>query len=162
LLEPVQGEGGVNAASQEYLHEVRRLCDERGILFMLDEVQTGLGRTGRWFGFQHYGLQPDVVTMAKALGNGLPIGACWARADVAQAVEPGGHATTFGGQPLATATARAVLAEMERIDAPARARDAGEHLSAALAELDGVADVRGMGLLVAAQLDEGRDARQVT
>jgi predicted acetylornithine/succinylornithine family transaminase len=161
LLEPVQGEGGVNPASQEYLHAVRRVCDERGILFMLDEVQTGLGRTGRWFGFQHYDLHPDVVTMAKALGNGLPIGACWARADVAGAFEPGDHATTFGGQPLATATARAVLAEMERIDAPARARDAGEHLTRGLTELDGVADVRGMGLLIAAQLDEGRDARQV-
>jgi acetylornithine/N-succinyldiaminopimelate aminotransferase len=162
LLEPVQGEGGVNPASQQYLEAVRRLCDERGILFMLDEVQTGLGRTGRWFGFQHYGVPPDVVTMAKALGNGLPIGACWARADVARAFEPGDHATTFGGQPLATATARAVLAEMERIDAPARARDSGEHLIAALSELDGVADVRGMGLLIAAQLEEGRDARQVT
>ncbi len=162
LLEPVQGEGGVNPASQQYLDAVRRLCDERGILFMLDEVQTGLGRTGRWFGFQHYGVQPDVVTLAKALGNGLPIGACWARADVAGVFEPGDHATTFGGQPLATATARAVLAEMERIDAPARARDAGEHLAGALSELDGVADVRGMGLLIAAQLEEGRDARQVT
>jgi predicted acetylornithine/succinylornithine family transaminase len=161
LLEPVQGEGGVNPASTEYLQAVRALCDERGILFMLDEVQTGLGRTGRWFGFQHYDVQPDVVTMAKALGNGLPIGACWARDDVAQAFEPGDHATTFGGQPLATATARAVLAEMERIDAPERARAAGDRLMEALAELDGVADVRGMGLLIAAQLVDGRDARQV-
>jgi acetylornithine/succinyldiaminopimelate/putrescine aminotransferase len=162
LLEPVQGEGGVNPASTEYLQAVRDLCDERGILFMVDEVQTGLGRTGRWFGFQHYDVRPDVVTMAKALGNGLPIGACWARTEIAEAFEPGDHATTFGGQPLATATARAVLAEMERIDAPARARNAGKHLMEALAELDGVADVRGMGLLVAAQLEDGRDARQVT
>ncbi|HEX2382502.1 MAG TPA: aspartate aminotransferase family protein [Acidimicrobiales bacterium] len=162
LLEPVQGEGGVNPASKEYLQAVRRLCDERGILFMVDEVQTGLARTGRWFGFQHYDVRPDVVTMAKALGNGLPIGACWARDDVARAFEPGDHATTFGGQPLATATARAVLGEMERIDAPARARESGAHLMEALAELDGIVDVRGLGLLVAAQLEDGRDARQVT
>jgi predicted acetylornithine/succinylornithine family transaminase len=161
LLEPVQGEGGVNPASKDYLEAVRSVCDERGILFMLDEVQTGLGRTGRWFGFQHYDVQPDVVTMAKALGNGLPIGACWARADVAQAFEPGDHATTFGGQPLATATARAVLTEMERIEAPALVRAAGARLMEALAELDGVADVRGMGLLIAAELGDGRDARQV-
>ncbi len=101
LLEPVQGEGGVNPATAEYFRGVRELCDERGILFMVDEVQCGLGRTGEWFGFQHFGVRPDVVTMAKALGNGMPIGACWARADVAAAFEPGDHATTFGGQPLA-------------------------------------------------------------
>src|SRR5947209_4131926 len=100
LLEAVQGEGGVNPAPPEYLQGVRRLCDERGVLLMFDEVQTGLGRTGRWFGFQHAGVQPDVVTMAKALGNGMPIGACWARADVADAFVSGHHATTFGGQPL--------------------------------------------------------------
>ena len=91
---------------------------------MVDEVQTGLGRTGEWFGFQHYGVRPDVVTVAKALGNGVPIGACWARDDVAAAFEPGDHATTFGGQPLATAAARAVLAVMEAEDVPARARAA--------------------------------------
>ena len=162
LLEAVQGEGGVNPASRDYMTSVRQLCDERGILLMLDEVQTGLGRTGEWFGFQHFGIRPDVVTMAKALGNGLPIGACWARADVASAFEPGDHATTFGGQPLATAAARAVLTEMERLDAPARARRAGARLVDGVAELDGVAEVRGLGLLIAAQLDGGRDARQVT
>ena len=125
LLEPVQGEGGVNPATAEYLQGVRRLCDERGVLLMVDEVQTGLGRTGRWFGFQHFGVVPDVVTMAKALGNGVPIGACWARAEVADAFEPGDHATTFGGQPLATAAARAVLAVMEAEDVPARAAKRG-------------------------------------
>ncbi len=86
LLEPVQGEGGVNPAIAEYFQGVRRLCDERGLLFMVDEVQTGLGRTGEWFGFEHFGVAPDVVTMAKALGNGVPIGACWARAEVAERV----------------------------------------------------------------------------
>ncbi|MDQ6911063.1 MAG: aminotransferase class III-fold pyridoxal phosphate-dependent enzyme, partial [Actinomycetota bacterium] len=121
LLEPIQGEGGVNMAPVEYLRDVRDLCDERGVLLILDEVQTGLGRTGKWFGFQHSGISPDVVTMAKALGNGVPIGACWAGADVADAFKPGDHATTFGGQPLATAAARAVLEVMHTEDAPARA-----------------------------------------
>ena len=102
LLEPVQGEGGVNPASTEYLQAVRALCDERNILFMLDEVQTGLGRTGSWFAHQQLGVVPDVVTMAKALGNGMPIGACWARREIAAAFVPGDHATTYGGQPLAT------------------------------------------------------------
>ncbi|MGH9185789.1 MAG: aminotransferase class III-fold pyridoxal phosphate-dependent enzyme, partial [Acidimicrobiales bacterium] len=116
LLEPVQGEGGVNPASRAYFQGVRRLCDDRGALFMVDEVQTGLGRTGRWFGHQHFGVVPDVVTMAKALGNGVPIGACWARRDVAAVFEPGDHATTFGGQPLATAAALAVLDVIESED----------------------------------------------
>ena len=130
LLEPVQGEGGVNPAGQEYFTAVRRICDERGALMMVDEVQTGLGRTGEWFAhqgldFEGRSVRPDVVTMAKALGNGVPIGACWARDDVASAFVPGDHATTFGGQPLAAAAARAVLAVMEAEDVPARARPAG-------------------------------------
>jgi predicted acetylornithine/succinylornithine family transaminase len=160
LLEPVQGEGGVNPASAEYFAGVRRLCDERGVLFMVDEVQTGLGRTGRWFGFQHLGVVPDVVTMAKALGNGVPIGACWAREDVATVFEPGDHATTYGGQPLATSAARAVLATMQAEDVPARAARAGRRLADGLAALPGVASVRGAGLLLAVELD-GRDAREV-
>jgi acetylornithine/N-succinyldiaminopimelate aminotransferase len=161
LLEPVQGEGGVNPASAAYFQGVRRLCDERGVLLMVDEVQTGLGRTGRWFGFQHLGVQPDVVTMAKALGNGVPIGACWARPDVSAVFGPGDHATTYGGQPLATAAARAVLATMQAVDAPGRAARAGARLAGALAALPGVAGVRGRGLLLGVELD-GLDARQVT
>lgn len=160
LLEPVQGEGGVNPATAAYFQGVRRLCDERGVLFMVDEVQTGLGRTGRWFGFQHLGVVPDVVTMAKALGNGVPIGACWARRDVAEVFRPGDHATTFGGQPLAAAAARAVLATMEAEDVPARAERAGRRLTECLSALPGVAGVRGLGLLLAVELD-GLDARQV-
>ena len=155
LLEPVQGEGGVNPASVEYFRGVRRLCDERGILFMVDEVQTGLARTGRWFGFQHFGVEPDVVTRAKALGNGMPIGACWAKADVAGVFRPGDHATTFGGQPLATAAARAVLAVMEAEDVPTRVAVASRRLVGGLAALDAVVDVRGMGLLLAAELAPG-------
>ena len=129
LLEPVQGEGGVNPATAEYFQGVRKLCDERALLFIVDEVQTGLGRTGEWFGHQHFGVVPDVVTMAKALGNGVPIGACWAKAEVARAFEPGDHATTYGGQPLAAAAARAVLGVMEEIDAPAKATAAGARLT---------------------------------
>jgi len=152
LLEPLQGEGGVQPASAEYFAGVRAICDERDLLFIVDEVQTGLGRTGSWFGFQGLGVRPDVVTMAKALGNGMPIGACWARAEVADAFVPGDHATTFGGQPLATAAARATLAVMEATDVPARARSMGSALQGALAGLDGGA-VRGVGLLIAVELE---------
>lgn len=161
LLEPVQGEGGVNPATAEYFQGVRRLCDERGILFMVDEVQTGLGRCGSWFAHQQLGVVPDVVTMAKALGNGVPIGACWARTEVAAAFEPGDHATTFGGQPLATSAARAVLAVMEAEDVPARARRAGARIAAGATALDGVAAVRGLGLLLAIELTEGHRAPDV-
>jgi len=161
LLEPVQGEGGVNPADAAYFQGVRRLCDERGLLFMVDEVQTGLGRTGRWFGFQHLGVVPDVVTMAKALGNGVPIGACWARSEVAGVFEPGDHATTYGGQPLATAAARAVLATMESEDAPGRAAAAGARLTQSLSALPEVVSVRGQGLLLGVEL-AGLDASAVS
>jgi 4-aminobutyrate aminotransferase-like enzyme len=153
LLEAVQGEGGVVPATDEYLRAVRELCTERGVLMIVDEVQTGLGRCGSWFAHQHAGVQPDVVTMAKALGNGVPIGACWARADVASAFRPGDHATTFGGQPLATAAARKVLEVMEREDVPARATAAGARFTDALGALDHVVGVRGRGLLLAVELD---------
>ncbi len=153
LLEPVQGEGGVVVPSSDYLVGVRQLCTERNVLLMLDEVQTGLGRTGHWFAFQAQELQPDVVTMAKALGNGMPVGACWARAEVAAAFGPGDHATTFGGQPLALAAVRATLAVMEREDVPARARRAGRRLATGLGNLAGVRSVRGAGLLLAAVLE---------
>ena len=161
LVECVQGEGGVRVPSPGYLADVRRLCDERDLLLIVDEVQTGLGRTGRWFAFQHAGIQPDVVTMAKALGNGVPIGACWARAEVADAFVPGDHATTFGGQPLAASAARAVLAEMERLDVPSRAAAAGERLAKGLETLPGVASVRGLGLLVAAELEAAGSASEL-
>jgi acetylornithine/N-succinyldiaminopimelate aminotransferase len=155
LIEPLQGEGGVNPAPPGYLQAVRRICDERGVLMIVDEVQTGLGRTGRWFGFEHAGVRPDVVTLAKALGNGVPIGACWARQEVASAFVPGDHGTTYGGQPLAAAAARAVLAVMEAEDVPARAVRQGERLRSALDALPGVATVRGLGLLLAAELQAG-------
>jgi acetylornithine/succinyldiaminopimelate/putrescine aminotransferase len=148
-------------ASTEYLQAVRRLCDEREALLIVDEVQCGLGRTGRWFGFEHAGIKPDIVTMAKALGNGMPIGACWARADVASAFAPGDHATTFGGQPLAARAALATLEVMERELVPERAARAGTRLAESLQKVDGVADVRGAGLLIAAELAPGLDAKVV-
>ncbi|MCY4037824.1 MAG: acetylornithine/succinylornithine family transaminase, partial [bacterium] len=161
LLEPIQGEGGINVCSEGYFRAVRELCDDRGVLLMLDEVQTGLARTGRWFAHHHDGVEPDVVTMAKALGNGMPIGACWARTEVAAAFKPGDHATTFGGQPLAASAAKATLAVMEQLDLPARAAAAGETMRAALQALDGVAGVRGRGLLLGVELAEGRSAAEV-
>ena len=153
LLESLQGEGGVNPADVDFIVGLRRLCDERGILLILDEVQTGLGRTGRWFGFHHAGIRADIVTVAKALGNGVPIGAVWASAEVAAAFSPGDHGSTFGGQPLAASAAREVLRVMEEIDAPACAAVRGAALTSLLAALPGVTAVRGLGLLLAAELD---------
>ncbi len=164
LLEPIQGEGGVNPATTEYFQGVEALCRERDVLFMVDEVQTGLARTGRWFGFQHFDVSPDVVTMAKALGNGVPIGACWATSEVAASFIPGDHASTFGGQPLATAAARAVLDAMMAIGAPALADSVGATISRAMASLPEVTEVRGLGMLLAVELDlshAGIDAGQI-
>jgi acetylornithine/N-succinyldiaminopimelate aminotransferase len=152
LLEPILGEAGVVMPSSDYLTGVADLCRERGILLMADEIQTGLGRTGSWFCFQQGGIRPDVVTMAKALGNGVPVGACWARAEVAAAFGPGDHGSTFGGQPLAMAAARAVLDTMMDIEAPDLARVAGARLRAGLETLPGVTGVRGLGLLLGVEL----------
>lgn len=161
LLEPIQGEGGVHPATAEYFEGVRRLCDERGLLMIVDEIQTGLGRTGEWFGFQHFGVEPDVVTMAKALGNGMPIGACWAKRDVAAVFQPGDHGTTYGGQPLAASAARATLEILERVNAPQLAERAGAEFRHLLETVEGVVQVRGLGLLLAAELAVGLDAKAV-
>lgn len=161
LLEPIQGEGGVHPATAEYFEGVRRLCDERGLLMIVDEIQTGLGRTGEWFGFQHFGVEPDVVTMAKALGNGMPIGACWAKRDVAAVFQPGDHGTTYGGQPLAASAARATLEILERVNAPQLAERAGAEFRHLLETVEGVIQVRGLGLLLAAELAGGIDAKAV-
>ena len=152
ILEPILGEAGVMVPSSDYLAGVRQLCTDRNILLIMDEIQTGLGRTGQWFGFQHLGIEPDIVTMAKSLGNGVPVGACWARAEVAAAFVPGDHGSTFGGQPLAMSAARATLAVMEAEEVPERARRAGESLGRGLAALPTVQGVRGEGLLLAAEL----------
>lgn len=161
LLEPIQGEGGVNPATTAYFRAVRELCDERGLLLIADEIQTGLGRTGEWFGLDHHGVHADIVTVAKALGNGFPVGACWARARVADEFQPGDHGTTFGGQPLAAVAARSTLEEMRRLDVPTRARTAGAYLRDRLESLDGITSVRGMGLLLGAELAEGLDASAI-
>jgi len=161
LLEPVQGEGGVVPADPQYLRDVRALCDERGLLLMLDEVQTGFARTGTWFGFQHAGVVPDVVTLAKAMGNGFPVGAVWAKREVAAVFQPGDHGSTYSGTAIATAAVSAVIDEMQRIDAPRLARERGAELSAALRAIPGVAEVRGAGLLLAVELADGIDAKAV-
>lgn len=153
LLEPVQGEGGVNPADPGFLKGIRDLCDENNVLLIMDEIQAGLGRTGKWFGFQHAGIDPDIVTCAKALGNGVPIGAVWATEDVASTFNPGDHGSTFGGQPLAASAAREVLRTMIEIDAPLLAKSRGEELTKLLNETAGIESVRGKGLLLAAELN---------
>jgi len=166
LLEVIQGEGGVRASSPEFIGAARRLCNERAAALVFDEVQTGLGRTGRWFGFQHYDVLPDIVTLAKALGAGLPIGACVAREEVADAFKPGDHATTFGGGPVVCAAALAVLEVIEQEDLVQNAERMGTHLveglQKATASDPGVTEVRGTGLLCAVQLDGDRAADVVT
>lgn len=154
LVEAIQGEGGVNTTDAGYLRDLRALCDDRRVLLILDEIQTGIARTGAWFAFQHAGIMPDIVTMAKGLGNGMPIGAVWAKREVAECMKPGDHGSTFAGQPLAASAARATLAVMERMDAPRIAAEQGAQLTKALLAVDGVESVRGSGLLLAAELNE--------
>jgi len=161
MLEPIQGEGGVNPAGVEYLRAVRALCDEVGALLILDEIQTGFARTGRWFGFEHAGIAPDVVTLAKAMGNGMPIGACWARVEVAAAFEPGDHGSTYSGTAIATAAVNATIDEMQRIDAPALAVRQGQRLVDGLGEVPGVVGTRGAGLMLGVELAEGLDAKAI-
>ncbi len=161
IIETMQGEGGVVPADAGYLRGLRELCDERGMLLIVDEVQTGFGRTGRWFGFEHSGIRPDVVTMAKAMGNGFPVGAVWAANDIAASFQPGDHGSTYSGTALATAVVSAVIAEMRRIDAPALASQRGEYLRGRLEAIPAVESVRGQGLLLAAELGEGADAKAV-
>lgn len=155
VLEPIQGEGGVIPADPAYLQAVQALCRERGILFILDEVQTGFCRTGKWFGFEHAGVQPDAVCMAKAMGNGMPVGALWARTDIASVMKPGDHGSTYSGTALATAAVSAVISEMKRIDAAGLAVKQGARLKKGLESIPGVVSVRGAGLLLGAQLSEG-------
>jgi predicted acetylornithine/succinylornithine family transaminase len=159
LLEVVQGEGGVWPVPPGYLEAVRALCDRTGALLIVDEVQSGLGRTGRWFAFEHFGVRPDIVTMAKALGNGMPIGACWATNQAAAAFEPGDHATTYGGQPLAARAALTTVQIMQRENVPQRAATAGARLAEGLEATAGVSGVRGLGLLLAAELAPGIDSK---
>ena len=154
MLEPVMGEIGVIPAAGGYLEGVRRWCDEKDLLLILDEVQTGLGRTGRWFAHQHHGITPDVMTLAKGLGGGIPIGACLA-APKADVFEPGDHGSTFGGNPLACAAALAVLEVIERDGLIGHSAEMGEHLHDALKTI-GARELRGVGLMRAAEFAEKR------
>jgi predicted acetylornithine/succinylornithine family transaminase len=154
MLEPVMGEIGIIPPSPGYLKQVREWCDKQNLLLILDEIQTGLGRTGRWFAYQHEGITPDVMTLAKGLGGGVPIGACLAnpRADVFQ---PGDHGSTFGGNPLACATALAVLQVIERDGLVGHAAEMGDLLHGSLEDLGGK-QVRGLGLMQAVEFAEPR------
>ena len=162
LVECVQGESGVHPCTAEFLQAVRRLTEQAGALFMCDEVQCGMFRCGTHpFAYQHFGVLPDVVTIAKGVASGMPMGACAARASVAQAFEPGDHGSTFGGSNLAIACARATLATIEEEGIAENVTRVGEHLRAGLEELPGVVEVRGLGLMRAAELDEGISAPDV-
>lgn len=157
LVEPLQGEGGINVAAQEYLAELREICDEFGLLLMLDEVQTGIARTGAWFAFQHSEVKPDVMALAKGLGSGVPIGACLARGSAAEIFKPGNHGSTFGGNPLACAAALTTLQAVEELGLRENASRVGEYIRASLATKlagqDGVVDIRGQGLMIGVALN---------
>ncbi len=157
LVEPVQGEGGINIPDAGYLAAIRALCDEFGWLMMLDEIQTGMGRTGEWFAWQHSGAKPDVFTLAKSLGNGVPIGACLASGKAAELMQPGNHGSTFGGNPLACRAALAVLDTIEREQLVIRAAKLGrqmlEQFHHQLDTVAGVTAIRGHGLMLGIELD---------
>lgn len=157
LVEVVQGEGGVNVLNADYLAQLRQICDEHGWLLMLDEVQTGIGRTGTWFGFQHSGVMPDVIALAKGLGGGMPIGACLARGAAADIFKPGSHGSTFGGNPLACAAALATLETIDQEGLLENATRIGQRIRAglrtALSGVPGVVDIRGEGLMIGIELD---------
>ncbi|MBK8019403.1 MAG: aspartate aminotransferase family protein [Betaproteobacteria bacterium] len=157
LVEPIQGEGGVNVPDDGYLAYLRQLCNERGWLLMLDEVQSGMGRTGRWFAHQWTGIRPDVMTLAKGLGNGLPIGACLASGAAADVFSPGKHGSTFGGNPLVCVAAATTLQIIKDEDLLLNAALMGERIRTGLAQsltgLDLVKDIRGMGLMIGIELD---------
>ncbi len=158
LVELVQGEGGVNICHDGYLRGLREICDANGWLLMLDEVQTGIGRTGKWFAFQHSGVKPDVMPLAKGLGNGVPIGACLAAGAAAQLFKPGHHGSTFGGNPLACAAALATLAIIEDDKLMQNAVTIGDFIRAQLGEklagLSGVREIRGIGMMTGIELDK--------
>ncbi|BCB28140.1 acetylornithine aminotransferase [Sulfurimicrobium lacus] len=158
LVEPVQGEGGIQIPAASYLRELRSLCDAHGWLLMLDEVQTGIGRTGTWFAFQQAGIVPDVMALAKGLGGGFPIGACLAKGAAAEVFKPGNHGSTFGGNPLACAAALATLTTIEELDLCRNAAEIGDYIRTSMtAQLEGVAgvvQVRNAGLMVGIELNK--------
>ncbi|MBX2836338.1 MAG: aspartate aminotransferase family protein [Gammaproteobacteria bacterium] len=157
MLEPIQGEGGIQVPDAEYLNKVRALCDAHQCLLMLDEIQTGIGRTGAWFAHQHNGILPDVMSLAKSLGNGVPIGACLARGHAAQLMQPGSHGSTFGGNPLSCQVATTVLDEIQRLDLIHRVNELSERFMqsfhSAFHNQPGVVEIRGRGLMIGIELE---------
>lgn len=157
LIEPAQGEGGINLLDSDFLPQLRALCDEHNWLLMLDEIQTGMGRTGQWFAFQHSTIHPDVMSLAKGLGNGMPIGACLAKGKAAEVFKPGNHGSTFGGNPLACAVASTVVDVIESQKLVNRAAQLGDTMVAGfrqqLTDVAGVKAIRGFGLMIGIELD---------
>ena len=157
MVEPIQGEGGINVPDADYLNKLRDICDREGWLLILDEIQTGMGRTGQWFAFQHNAILPDLMTLAKSLGNGVPIGACLANRKTAALMKPGSHGSTFGGNPLACAAGLAVISTILNDGLVQRANIIGQQLQdqlkIALAGVAGVEAIRGQGLMLGIQLD---------
>ena len=158
LLEPIQGEGGIIIPDQAYLKNVRNICDRNNCLLILDEIQTGMCRTGAWFAFQHENIRPDIMTLAKALGNGMPIGACLARGVAAQLIQPGNHGSTFGGNPLASRAGLAVIDILSKQKLHENAAKLGAEMLASLKnglnEIEGVVSIRGKGLMIGVELDK--------
>ncbi len=156
MVEPIQGEAGIKIPSSEYLINLRKICDNHGILLIFDEVQTGMGRTGAWFAYQHTGAIPDILTIAKGLGNGFPIGACIAKGEAAQLFGPGSHGSTFGGNPVGCAAALAVFSVIEKNDLLSNAKLMGEliiqDLKRNLKAIDGVKEIRGKALMIAVEM----------
>ena len=161
MVEPVQGEGGVHPATKEFLCGLREFCDEKGLLLLLDEVQTGWCRTGKVMSYMHYGIRPDIVSMAKAMGGGMPIGAICASAEVAKAFTPGSHGTTFGGHPVSCAAALAEINELLDRDLAGNAARVGAYFTDQLRTLPHVKEVRGQGLLIGAEFDDAVSAADV-
>jgi acetylornithine/N-succinyldiaminopimelate aminotransferase len=157
MVEPITGEGGIRIPDSDYLNRLRELCDQHGWLLILDEIQSGMGRTGKWFAHQHNRIQPDVMTLAKALGNGMPIGACLARGEAAKLFQPGHHGSTYGGNPLASRAALAVIDVIEQDNYVERAAELGEYFlngfDQTLDQVEGVTEIRGKGLMLAIELD---------
>ena len=161
MIEPVQGEGGVHPATMEFMTGLRKFCDEKGILLLLDEVQTGWCRTGAVMSYMNYGIKPDIVSMAKAMGGGMPIGAICAKAEVAKAFTAGSHGTTFGGHPVSCAAALAEINQLLDLNLAENAKKIGAYFMEKLAKIPHVKEVRGQGLLVGVEFDESIDSVDV-
>lgn len=157
MVEPIQGESGINVPARDYLNQLREICNQQDWLLILDEIQTGMGRTGKWFAFQHNNIQPDVMTLAKALGNGVPIGACLANEKAGEIMKPGNHGSTFGGNPLMCATASTVIETIKSENLIENASQLGDYMLARfkekLGQVKGVHDIRGLGLMIGIELD---------